>query len=117
VNAEDIRGFCLGLPNVEESFPFGHDVLVFKASGKIFLLLNLVDQPLQFNVKCDPLLAIEYREKYPAVRPGYHMNKKHWNTVYCDGSLSSALLFSMIQHSHTLVDKQKKPSPVKRRNS
>ncbi len=72
---------------MEESFPFGEDTLVFKTNNKIFLLVSLSAVPLQFNVKCDPERAIELREIYSSVIPGYHMNKKHWNTIIVDGSI------------------------------
>jgi predicted DNA-binding protein (MmcQ/YjbR family) len=85
MDIEQLREFCLSKPEVEECFPFGPTTLVFKVNGKIFLLASLESQPLQINVKCDPEEAIELREQYPAVIPGYHMNKKWWNTVIIDG--------------------------------
>ncbi|HQQ92980.1 MAG TPA: MmcQ/YjbR family DNA-binding protein [Bacteroidia bacterium] len=108
MNAEEIRAFCLSLPGTEESFPFGESVLVFKTGGKIYLLLSLDEETLQFNVKCDPVLALELRERHPAVKPGYHMNKKHWNTIYCDGSLGKTALKEMIKHSYDCVKKVRK---------
>ncbi len=93
---------------VEESFPFGEDTLVFKVGGKIFLLCSLDSNPLQFNVKCDPELAIELRERYSCVQPGYHMNKKHWNTIVVDHSVSDNDLREWIDHSYGLVYKPKK---------
>jgi len=107
MNIESLREYCLSKPNVEEGLPFGPDVLVFKVGGKIFLLLSLNDEPLQFNVKCDPEVAIELREEYSCVLPGYHMNKKHWNTIVVDGSVSSKLLKEWIDHSYDLVAKKK----------
>ena len=90
MDIEQLRLYALQLPNVEETLPFGLDNLVFKIKGKMFLLLPLNNSPLQFNVKCNPEVAIELREQYPhSVLPGYHMNKKHWNTIVVDGSLSS----------------------------
>jgi predicted DNA-binding protein (MmcQ/YjbR family) len=103
---EDIRDYCLSKPGATEGLPFGDEVLVFKnAKGKIFLLLPLDKHPITFNVKCDPALAIELREKYPAVQPGYHMNKKHWNTVTLDGSLTRQMLQVFIDNSYDLVKK------------
>ena len=80
MNIESLREYCISKKNVTESFPFGEDTLVFKTDGKIFALVNL-DGDLSINLKCDPALAIELRERYSSVTPGYHMNKKHWNTV------------------------------------
>ncbi len=88
---------------VEEGFPFGEDTLVFKVRGKIFLLASLTAIPLQFNVKCEPGKAVELREQYTSVLPGYHMNKKHWNTVIIDGALSNKQLKAMIDDSYSLV--------------
>lgn len=103
MNIESIRTYCLSKEGAEESFPFGEGTLVFKIGGKIFLLLSLDAIPTQFNVKCAPDDAIELREQYDAVIPGYHMNKKHWNTVIVDGSLSATLLKSFIDTSYDLV--------------
>ncbi len=103
MNIETLREYCLSKKAVEESFPFGEDTLVFKVAGKIFLLAGLENNPLQFNAKCDPEKALELREQYDAVQPGYHMNKKHWNTVIADGSLSNALLKEMIDDSYKLI--------------
>lgn len=105
---ESLREYCIRKPMVEESFPFGEDTLVFKVGGKIFLLCSLDSNPLQFNVKCDPELAIELRERYSCVQPGYHMNKKHWNTIVVDHSVSDNDLREWIDHSYGLVYKPKK---------
>ncbi len=105
MTAEEIREHCVLKPGVEEGFPFGESTLVFKVAGKLFLLVALDAQPLQFNVKCDPDLAIELREKYSAVLPGYHMNKKHWNTVICDGSVPRRFILQWIDDSYGLVSK------------
>lgn len=102
MNYEDIRNHCISKPGAEEGFPFGNDTLVFKVRGKIFLLAGLNSDP-QFNVKCNPDKALELREKYPCVIPGYHMNKKHWNTVVIDGSVSATLLKQWIDESYYLV--------------
>lgn len=108
MNIEELRDYAIAKPETEEGFPFGESTLVFKVKGKIFLLVSLDAQPLQFNAKCDPEKAMELREQYDSVRPGYHMNKKHWNTVIIDGSLSKKQLKEMIDHSYALVAKVKK---------
>lgn len=102
MNIETIREYCLSKKGVTECFPFDEVTLVFKVMGKMFLLTNL-DGELSINVKCDPEKAIELRELYPSVTPGYHMNKKYWNTVMIDGALSEALVCSFIDHSYQLV--------------
>src|SRR6185312_3096874 len=106
MNIEDLRDYVLSLKNVEESFPFGEDTLVFKTNNKIFLLVSLSSSPLQFNVKCNPEKAIELREEYSSILPGYHMNKKHWNTIIVDGILSQSQLKSFIKDSYELVAKK-----------
>jgi predicted DNA-binding protein (MmcQ/YjbR family) len=103
MNVEEIRAYCLSKKAVEESCPFGNETLVFKLAGKIFLLLSLDEDPVRFNAKCAPEKAIELREQYTAVLPGYHMNKQHWNTVVCDGSVSKKLIYSWIDDSYGLV--------------
>ena len=107
MNIEELRDYVLKNPLVTEGFPFGEDTLVFKVNNKIFLLVALDEAPLHFNVKCDPEKAIELREEFPeAVLPGYHMNKKHWNTVIVNGTLSKKQLKEMIDHSYNLVTKK-----------
>lgn len=109
MNIESLREYCLSKPGAEETLPFGPDTLVFKVGGKTFLLVGLDAEDLRFNVKCDPDKALELRDEYSCVLPGYHMNKKHWNTIVVDGSVSNALLKEWIDHSYTLVaPKQKK---------
>jgi predicted DNA-binding protein (MmcQ/YjbR family) len=102
VNIEELRDYCLQKQGAEEGLPFGDDTLVFKVGGKIFLLTGLANGD-RFNVKCDPELAVELREQYTEVIPGYHMNKKMWNTVYMNGSLSIKQLHDMIDHSYDLI--------------
>lgn len=92
MHIETLREYCLSLPGVEETLPFGPDTLVYKVGGKIFLLTGLDSEEFSFNVKCDPDLALELREQYDCVRPGFHMNKKHWNTVVVDGSVNDKTL-------------------------
>jgi predicted DNA-binding protein (MmcQ/YjbR family) len=103
MDIEILREYCLSKKGVEEGFPFDNETLVFKVMGKIFLLTGIASQPLQFNVKCDPEKAIELREKYSSVLPGYHMNKQHWNTVICDGTANQKLLKQWIDHSYELI--------------
>ncbi len=108
MDIEQLREYALSKPDAEETLPFGPDTLVFKVNGKAFLLAGLEHEPLQFNVKCDPDEAIELRERYPAVIPGYHMNKKHWNSIIVDGSLSTKQLRQFIDASYDLVKGNKK---------
>jgi len=98
----ELRDYCLGKNDVTESFPFDKETLVFKVSGKIFALTSL-EGDLSINLKCDPGLAVELREKYTTVIPGYHMNKKHWNTIFLDGSIPDNEIFSWIDHSYELA--------------
>lgn len=103
MDIETLQRYCLSKKAVTEDFPFGDTTIVFRVKGKIFLLAGLDRSPLQFNVKCDPEKAIELREQYDAIQPGYHMNKKHWNTIIADGRLSTSLLKELIDHSYDLV--------------
>jgi predicted DNA-binding protein (MmcQ/YjbR family) len=104
MNIEELRRYCLSLPHTTEDMPFGEETLVFKVGGKIFLLTGL-NGPFYVNLKCDPEYAMELRETHLAVRPGYHMNKKHWNTVDMDGSLPDSFLYELIDHSYQQVIK------------
>ncbi len=106
MNIESLREYCISKKDVTESFPFGDDTLVFKTQGRIFALANL-EGDLSVNLKCDPGLAIELRERYSSVMPGYHMNKKHWNTVRIDGSVPDREVFSWVDNSYDLVSKKK----------
>lgn len=103
MHLDEIREYCLLQKGAEECTPFGEDTLVFKVMGKMFLLSGIESKPVQFNAKCDPEKAIELREKYPCVQPGYHMNKQHWNTILCDGSVSDKLIKQWIDESYALV--------------
>ena len=108
MNIEALREYVLQKPLVTEGFPFGETTIVYKANNKIFLLLPLETGQLQFNVKCDPDKAIELRDEYPdAVLPGFHMNKKHWNTVIANGHLSNKQLLQMVDDSYNLIIKKK----------
>lgn len=102
MDTEEIREYCLSRKGTEESFPFDETTLVVKVGGKIFILFNL-EGDISMNLKCDPERAIELREEYPAIIPGWHMNKKHWNTVIMDGSVPKKLVLEMIDHSYELV--------------
>jgi len=104
MNIEEFREYCLQKKGVEEGFPFGETVLIFKVLGKMFALTS-TEGEFTINLKCEPEKAIELREKYSGVKPGYHMNKKHWNTVYFDDSFSDAAAKSWIDHSYNLVVK------------
>lgn len=107
MNIESLRDYCLSKPGAEETLPFGPDTLVFKVNGKAFLLVGLDEEKLSFNVKCDPDKAVELREEYSCVLPGYHMNKKHWNTIVVDGSVSTKQLKEWIDWSYELVNRNK----------
>lgn len=105
MNIEEFRAHCLRLPRATEGMPFGVETLVFKVGGKMFALASLNGAPLRINLKCEPSEALQIRESYPAVIPGYHMNKKHWNTVILDGSVADAQLVQWINTSYQLVFK------------
>lgn len=98
-----IRSLFLSMPHAEETQPFGPDALVYKVAGKMFALTVPEDYPPRINLKCDPERALELRDEYAAILPGYHMNKRHWNTVVLDGSLPSSLVRELVQHSYDLV--------------
>jgi predicted DNA-binding protein (MmcQ/YjbR family) len=104
MNIEEFREFCLSLKGVTEDFPFDESTLVFKVMGKMFTLVD-IDRFESINVKCDPEKAIELREHYPAVLPGYHMSKKHWNTVLTNGEIPDQLLKQWTRDSYDLVVK------------
>jgi predicted DNA-binding protein (MmcQ/YjbR family) len=103
MNLEDIREYCIKKPGVSEEFPFDEVTLVFKVMGKVFLLTGLDAPEPSLNLKCEPEYAIELREKYVGVKPGYHMNKKHWNTVSLDNDVPEKLIYSLIDHSYQQV--------------
>lgn len=102
MDIESLRDYCLSKPGVEECLPFDETTLVFKVGGKMFLLTDLEDR-LSMTVKCDPVKAPEIRETYACVTPGYHMNKKYWNTVMIDGTIGDTLLLQWIDDSYDLV--------------
>ncbi len=98
-----LRAYCLSFTGAEETFPFGPETSVFKVAGKMFALSALGRAPLEVSVKCEPELAIALRNSYPAIRPGYHLNKRHWNTITLDGSLSDRLVRDLVEDSYDLV--------------
>jgi predicted DNA-binding protein (MmcQ/YjbR family) len=102
----EVREYCLSKADTTERTPFGPTVLVFKVGGKMFALAGLDELPATVNLKCDPDLALDLRDRYEQVRPGYHMNKKHWNTVEIEGGIPDFELRKMIDHSYDLVIKR-----------
>lgn len=102
MHIEDFRAYCLSKPGTTEALPFDENTLVFKVMGKMFALAD-IDEFRSINLKCDPLKALRLREEYPGIRPGYHMNKKHWNTVDTDGSIPDSKIRYLINHSYELV--------------
>jgi predicted DNA-binding protein (MmcQ/YjbR family) len=98
----EFREHCIRFPGFSEDLPFDENTLAFRVGGKIFALMD-VDLFASVNLKCDPERAIELREQYPGIVPGYHMNKAHWNTVDCDGSVPAGLLLELARHSYDLV--------------
>ena len=105
MDIESLRQYCLSLKASTEDMPFGPDTLVFRVMGKIYALTSLDVEECRINLKCDPEYALELREQYSDIIPGYHMNKKHWNTVYCDKGLDAALIRKLVQHSYDLIVK------------
>jgi predicted DNA-binding protein (MmcQ/YjbR family) len=103
IAAGDLRELCLGFQGSTETFPFGSQTSVFKVAGKIFALTQLGARPLRVSVKCDPPLAESLRAAHPAVLPGYHLNKRHWNTVIIDGSIPRRMIRDMVEDSYDLV--------------
>jgi predicted DNA-binding protein (MmcQ/YjbR family) len=103
MDASELRAWCLRQPGAIEDFPFGPAPSVFKVAGKMFALSMLERTPLEVSVKCEPELAVGLRESHPAIRPGYHLNKRHWNTVTLDGSLPDQFVRDLIEDSYDLV--------------
>ena len=103
MSPDDLRSLCLSMPGASEEFPFAPGVSVFKVEGKMFALSRLAAEPLEVSVKCEPALAEQLRLTYPAIRPGYHLNKRHWNTVTLDGSIDDRLVHDLIEDSWDLV--------------
>ena len=103
MNIEEFQQYCLAKPGVEETLPFGPDTLVFKVMGKIFAITGLDEAEFRVNLKCEPGRALQLREQYPQIIPGWHMNKQHWNTVYFEDGLPETLLRDLIDHSYDLI--------------
>ena len=103
MNADELRAWCLDQPGALEDFPFTAEHSVFKVEGKMFAISALGREPLEVSVKCEPELAVELRHSYAAIRPGYHLNKRHWNTITLDGSLPDKLVRDLIEDSYDLV--------------
>jgi predicted DNA-binding protein (MmcQ/YjbR family) len=99
----DVIALCLSLPAAEETTPFGPEALVYKVCGKMFAVTVPEDFPARINLKCDPQRAVELRDEYKGIKPGWHMNKKHWNTVMLDGSVPPKLVRELVEHSYQLV--------------
>ncbi len=103
IGAAELRDLCLTFPGSAETFPFGPETSVFKVAGKMFALSRLAEHPLRVSLKCEPQLAEQLREAHPAVLPGYHLNKRHWNTVIIDDSIPEQMIRDMIEDSYDLV--------------
>jgi predicted DNA-binding protein (MmcQ/YjbR family) len=103
VTPRALRKLCLGFPGASETFPFGPETSVFKVEGKLFAISALGSSPLRVSVKCEPDLAEQLRAAHDAIAPGYHLNKRHWNTVTLDGSLSDAMVLGMVEDSYDLI--------------
>jgi predicted DNA-binding protein (MmcQ/YjbR family) len=103
MNPDHLRDHCLAFPGAAETFPFGPETSVFKVEGKMFALSRLAGRPLSVSLKCEPALAEQLRQIHPAVLPGYHLNKRHWNTVMLDGSIPEQLIKDMVEDSYDLV--------------
>jgi predicted DNA-binding protein (MmcQ/YjbR family) len=113
LDAPSLRELCLGFSGSVETFPFGAETSVFKVSGKMFALSRLDESPVRVSLKCEPPLAEQLRAAHPAVLPGYHLNKRHWNTVIIDGSLPEETIKDMIEDSYDLIV-SKLPLPRRR---
>jgi predicted DNA-binding protein (MmcQ/YjbR family) len=103
IGAADLRVLCLSFPGSAETFPFGPETSVFKVADKMFALSQLAQRPLCVSLKCEPALAEQLRETHPSVRPGYHLNQRHWNTVTIDGSMLDQTIRDMLEDSYDLV--------------
>jgi predicted DNA-binding protein (MmcQ/YjbR family) len=103
MDAAGLREWCLRQPGAVETFPFGPESSVFKVAGKMFAITALECEPLEVSLKCEPELAVALRGSHPAIRPGYHLNKRHWNTVTLDGSLPDQLVRDLVEDSYDLV--------------
>jgi predicted DNA-binding protein (MmcQ/YjbR family) len=103
MDQHELKAACLAMPGAREEFPFGDEVSVFKVGGKMFALSSLDSEPLQLSIKCEPELAVRLRAAHPAIAPGYHLNKRHWNTITIDGSLADQMVTDLLVDSYDLV--------------
>jgi predicted DNA-binding protein (MmcQ/YjbR family) len=103
ITHKELEKFLLGLPNTRLDYPFGEEAAVYKVDDKIFAIIHEKSEPVQLSLKCDPILAVTLRERYESVQPGYHLNKKHWNTIVLTGQLSWDEIEDLINHSYQLV--------------
>jgi predicted DNA-binding protein (MmcQ/YjbR family) len=103
MDQHELKAHCLSLPGAGEEFPFGDEVSIFKVGGKMFAASHLGGAPLQLSVKCDPELAVHLRATYPVIAPGYHLNKRHWNTITLDGTLPDQMVIDLLGDSYDLV--------------
>jgi len=103
MNIETLREYCLNKKGVSDSFPFDDNALVFKVLNKMFLIIPINSNPLNFTAKCDPYKAVKLREEYESINPGYHTNKKHWNTIEVNPDISDDLIYDLVNHSYDLV--------------
>ena len=103
MNHKEVEEYILSMPNSRLDYPFGENTAVYKSGDKMFALISEKSEPLQLSLKCDPLLAETLRQKYETVLPGYHLNKKHWNTILLTGQLSEDEIKDLIRHSYELV--------------
>ena len=104
MNLKELKEYCLKKKGTTEAFPFDDETLIIKVGSKMFLLTNINNIILKINLKCDPLMAEGLKKDYSAICPGYHMNKKHWNTVTLDGSVPDKEIFGWIDHSYDLIN-------------
>lgn len=108
---KEVEEYILGMPNAKLDYPFGEDVAVYKIKDKMFALIPEKSSPVRISLKCDPQLAVLLREKYESVMPGYHLNKKHWNTIVLSGQLDEDEIKALIRHSYDLVAGNKNAIP------
>lgn len=111
---EDFRSYCLNKKGVIEDFPFDDRILVFKVGSRMFSLTDIKSSDFAISLKCDPIFAVALREEYAAIKPGYHLNKKHWNTIDIDGSIPENKIYSLIDLSYDLVFKRLKKAEKER---
>ena len=114
MNHDKFRKYCLGKKGASEDMPFDDETLCFRVGNKIFAITDIEKTPASYNLKCNPERALELREEYEAISPGWHMNKKHWNTVTPDASIPDSLIYELIDHSYELVFKSLKKSERER---